>query len=188
MYLEYQNVATYKSHQCTVHQCMRSVLNLNPSQPFHSKGIFAIQKLHNDKSLLRFGKSWSPFLPIMLISTPTPPSKFANVVHKSLQEGLSPYLLNHGWTAKKESELHLSDSPQECNVFILSNLFWQYQSAYSTRRLQIYLEQIYTCIVLQRDLLMEENSNWVLEVEEALLDEAPPERIRVLLAGASSLW
>ena len=30
---------------------------------------------------------------------------------------------------------------------------------------------------------MEENSNWVLEVEEALLDEAPPERIRVLLAG-----
>ena len=46
---------------------------------------------------------------------------------------------------------------------------------------------IYTCIVLQRDLLMEENSNWVLEVEEALLDEAPPERIRVLLAGASSL-
>ena len=32
---------------------------------------------------------------------------------------------------------------------------------------------------------MEENSNWVLEVEEALLDEAPPERIRVLLAGES---
>ena len=32
---------------------------------------------------------------------------------------------------------------------------------------------------------MEENSNWVLEVEEALLDEAPPERIRILLAGES---
>ena len=30
---------------------------------------------------------------------------------------------------------------------------------------------------------MEDNSNWVLEVEEALLDEAPPERIRILLAG-----
>ena len=32
---------------------------------------------------------------------------------------------------------------------------------------------------------MEDNSNWVLEVEEALLDEAPPERIRILLAGGS---
>ena len=35
---------------------------------------------------------------------------------------------------------------------------------------------------------MEENSNWVLEVEEALLDEAPPERIRVLLAGESQSY
>ena len=51
----------------------------------------------------------------------------------------------------------------------------------------IFRADLFTCIVLQRDLLMEENSNWVLEVEEALLDEAPPERIRVLLAGASSL-
>ena len=31
--------------------------------------------------------------------------------------------------------------------------------------------------------MVEESSNWVLEVEEALLDEAPPDTIRVLLAG-----
>lgn len=31
---------------------------------------------------------------------------------------------------------------------------------------------------------MEENSsNWILELEEALLDEAPPEQIKILLAG-----
>ena len=51
-----------------------------------------------------------------------------------------------------------------------------------------YLEQIYTRCMFSEwppSHSMEENSNWVLEVEEALLDEAPPERIRVLLAGES---
>ena len=30
---------------------------------------------------------------------------------------------------------------------------------------------------------MEDGTNWVLELEEALLDEVPPEQIKVLLAG-----
>ena len=30
---------------------------------------------------------------------------------------------------------------------------------------------------------MDDGSNWVLELEEALLDEAPPEQIKLLLAG-----
>ena len=30
---------------------------------------------------------------------------------------------------------------------------------------------------------MEDSTNWVLELEEALLDEAPPQHIKVLLAG-----
>ena len=31
--------------------------------------------------------------------------------------------------------------------------------------------------------IMEDSTNWVLELEEALLDEAPPEKIKILLAG-----
>ena len=30
---------------------------------------------------------------------------------------------------------------------------------------------------------MEDGTNWVLELEEALLDEAPPQQIKMLLAG-----
>ena len=30
---------------------------------------------------------------------------------------------------------------------------------------------------------MEDTTNWVLELEEALLDEAPPQEIKMLLAG-----
>ena len=30
---------------------------------------------------------------------------------------------------------------------------------------------------------MEDSTNWVLELEEALLAEAPPQQIKVLLAG-----
>ena len=30
---------------------------------------------------------------------------------------------------------------------------------------------------------MDDGSNWVLELEEALLDEAPPQQIKLLLAG-----
>ena len=55
-----------------------------------------------------------------------------------------------------------------------------------TQKDTIYLEQIYTCMRFTEwpvSHSMEDNSNWVLEVEEALLDEAPPERIRILLAG-----
>ena len=55
-----------------------------------------------------------------------------------------------------------------------------------TQKDTIYLEQIYTCMRFTEwpvSHRMEDNSNWVLEVEEALLDEAPPERIRILLAG-----
>ena len=57
-----------------------------------------------------------------------------------------------------------------------------------TQKDTIYLEQIYTCMRFTEwpvSHSMEDNSNWVLEVEEALLDEAPPERIRILLAGGS---
>ena len=33
--------------------------------------------------------------------------------------------------------------------------------------------------------MMEDGTNWVLDLEEALLDEAPPHQIRMLLAGLS---
>jgi len=31
---------------------------------------------------------------------------------------------------------------------------------------------------------MEESTNWVLELEEALLDEAPPQELKIILAGS----
>ena len=33
---------------------------------------------------------------------------------------------------------------------------------------------------------MDESTNWLLELEEALLDEVPPQQIKVLLAGFSN--